>query len=167
MKGRIVCNTGPLIALAIVDKLDLLRLLFAEIVVPETVHQEILQGGSCSAGLSVYNQASWIKVKSLNCPFDPLLDSILDAGEASVIQLARESRAELVVIDERKARRVARSVYGLRVIGAARVLVEAKRRGYLKRVDETIRRMRDGGYWLHDDIVRSVLREAGEISELS
>ena len=38
-----------------------------------------------------------------------LLDSILDAGEASVIQLARESQAELVVIDERKARRVARS----------------------------------------------------------
>jgi predicted nucleic acid-binding protein len=72
-----------------------------------------------------------------------------------------------VAIDERKARRVARSVYGLRVIGAARILVEAKRRGYLKRVDETIRRIRDGGYWLHDDIVRSVLREAGEMPELS
>lgn len=166
MKGRIVCNTGPLIALAIVNKLDLLRLLFTEIVVPETVHQEILQGGSCSAGLCAYNQASWIRVKSLKCPLDPLLDSILDAGEASVIQLARESQAELVVIDERKARRVARSVYGLRVIGAARVLVEAKRRGYLKSVGETIRGMRDGGYWLHDDIVRPALREAGEMSEL-
>ncbi len=116
MKGRIVCNTGPLIALTIVNKLDLLRLLFTEIAVPETVHQEILQGGSCSAGLSAYNQASWIEVKSLKGPFDPLLDSILDAGEASVIQLARESQAELVVIDERKARRVARSRRNARVV---------------------------------------------------
>jgi predicted nucleic acid-binding protein len=47
MKGRIVCNTGPLIALTIVNKLDLLRLLFTEIAVPETVHKEILQGESC------------------------------------------------------------------------------------------------------------------------
>ena len=56
---------------------------------------------------------------------------------------------------------------GCKQFGAASVLVEAKRRGYLKRVDETIRRIRDGGYWLDDDIVRSVLREAGEMSELS
>lgn len=59
----LVCNTGPLIALAMIDRLDLLKLLFREVLIPEAVHREIVQGGSASAGLSAYRQASWIKVK--------------------------------------------------------------------------------------------------------
>ncbi|MGA2223140.1 MAG: hypothetical protein ABSH41_01695 [Syntrophobacteraceae bacterium] len=61
MKGSVVCNTGPLIALAIVNKLDLLKLLFTEIVVPETVQpmprllfpSDSMQGGlpTCSPAL--------------------------------------------------------------------------------------------------------------------
>ncbi|MHC1730021.1 MAG: DUF3368 domain-containing protein [Syntrophobacteraceae bacterium] len=164
MSGRIVCNTGPLIALAIINRLELLRSLFGEVLIPAAVHQEMLQGGSSSSGLSAYEQASWIKVNSLKKPIDPLLDSILDAGEASVIQLARECKAKFVLIDERKARRVARSVYGFQVVGTARVLVEAKRQGSLENVNEAIHRIREAGYWIHDNIVQFALREAGEIS---
>ena len=164
MMPSIVCNTGPIIALAMIDRLDLLKLLFRAVLIPEAVHGEILQGGGASAGLSAYLQASWIKVKRLRKPADPLLDSILDAGEASVIQLARERNAKLVLIDEKKARKVARNVYGLRVIGTARVLVEARRQNHLESVSEAIRRIREGGYWIHDDIVRFALRESGESS---
>jgi hypothetical protein len=57
------------------------------------------------------------------------LRTSLDAGEAAVIGLARELNANLVLIDERKARRIARTIYRLHVIGSARVLVEAKRKG--------------------------------------
>ncbi|HOV87830.1 MAG TPA: DUF3368 domain-containing protein [Syntrophobacteraceae bacterium] len=162
MMPSIVCNTGPLIALAMIDRLDLLKLLFRKVLVPEAVHGEILQGGSASTGLSAYRQASWIKVIRLRKLPDPLLDSNLDVREASVIQLARERRAKLVLIDERKARKVARNVYGLRLIGSARVLVEARRQGHLESVSEAIRRIREGGYWIHDDIVRLALHEAGE-----
>ncbi len=91
-----------------------------------------------------------------------MLQSILDVGEASVIQLAREATVNLVLIDEKKARKVARSVYGLQVIGTARVLVEAKREGLLPEVGEAIRELREGGYWIHDDIVKLALKEAGE-----
>jgi predicted nucleic acid-binding protein len=101
-------------------------------------------------------------VKTLKKAPDPLLDSILDTGEASVIQLARERKAKLVLIDERKARKVARTVYGLKVIGTVRVLVEAKRAGFLQSVNESIQEMREGGYWIHDDIVQFALHEAGE-----
>jgi predicted nucleic acid-binding protein len=162
MKPAVVCNTGPLIALVIINRLELLKSLFQEVLIPEAIHWEILQGGASLTGVSAYRETSWIKVRSIMGAADRLLESILDAGEASVIRLAREAAVKLVLIDERKARKVARSVYGLQVIGTARVLVEAKREGLLENVGEAIEEMREAGYWIHDDIVRLALREAGE-----
>jgi len=162
MKGLIVCNTGPMIALAIVDRLDLLSKIFHEVVVPDAVHNEILDGGTEFLGLAAYQRASWIKVQELSNPVEPLLRTVLDKGEAAVIQLARESHAETVLIDERKARKVAREIYGMHVVGSARILVEAKQRGFIGDVKETITRMRNGGYWIHEDIVEVILKKAGE-----
>ena len=45
MNGRIVSDTGPLIALAIIEHLDILKILFNEVIVPQAVHDEVLQGG--------------------------------------------------------------------------------------------------------------------------
>jgi predicted nucleic acid-binding protein len=75
--------------------------------------------------------------------------------------------AETVLIDERKARKIARSIYGLDVIGSARLLVEAKRHGVLDSVATTLQAMRAQGYWIHDAIVQYALREAGETNGLS
>jgi len=48
--SRIVCNTGPLIALGLLDRLDLLKSLFSEILIPEAVQREIEPGGVNRAG---------------------------------------------------------------------------------------------------------------------
>jgi len=93
---------------------------------------------------------------------DPLLSTVLDKGEAAVITLAQASSADIVLIDESKARKIARTIYGLRVIGSARVLVEAKRHGMLDNVAAALQAMREYGYWIDDAIARYALREAGE-----
>jgi predicted nucleic acid-binding protein len=162
MNGKLICNTGPLVALSMIDRIDILRRLFKLVAVPEAVHKEILEGGPINAGLSNYRKAKWIKVMTLSNPTDPLLKTSLDAGEAAVIELAREMNADLVLIDERKARKIARTIYGLHVVGSARVLVEAKRRGLLDNVGGALQAMRDGGYRLGDSIVDVALKQAGE-----
>ncbi|MBW1706243.1 MAG: DUF3368 domain-containing protein [Deltaproteobacteria bacterium] len=163
MNGKAICNTGPLIALSMIDRIDILRHLFELVSVPETVHNEILEGGSANAGLANYRKVKWIKVISLSMPIDPLLMTSLDAGEAAVIGLARElDSTNYVLLDERKARKIARTVYGLHVIGSARVLVEAKRHGLIDNVSVALQAMRDGGYWIGDSIVDAVLKQAGE-----
>jgi len=129
--------------------------------VPQAVHDEITQGGSRFIGLAAYRRADWITVVP-DTPLDPLLSTILDKGEAAVITLARASRADVVLIDESKARKIARTIYGLRVIGSARVLVEAKRHGMLDNVAAALPAMREYGYWIDDAIVQYALREAGE-----
>ncbi len=93
---------------------------------------------------------------------DPLLAVELDAGEASVIHTAIVRGIPLVLIDERKGRRVARRVYGLQTIGTTRVLVEAKRRGLLDAVIPALNEMRAAGYWIADDIVAWAKSASGE-----
>ena len=79
-----------------------------------------------------------------------------------MIELARELSVNLVLVDERKARKIARTIYGLHVIGSARVLVEAKRHGLLDNVGAALQAMRNGGYWIGDSIVDAALKQAGE-----
>jgi predicted nucleic acid-binding protein len=150
------------IALALIDRLGLLNRLFGRVAVPEEVHREVMEGGRTGAGVAAYQAATWIEVAPLANPVDPLLATLLDRGEASVIQLARERGTSTVLIDERKARRIARDVYRLPVIGTARVLVDAKREGLLASATETLQAMRDVGYYLSDAIMAEVRRQAGE-----
>ncbi len=162
-KKDIITNTGPLIALASIDRLDILRNLFKTVTVPEAVHFELLEGGISRAGINSYQQATWILVQPLMKPLDPLLDKMLDTGEASVIQLACENQVERVLIDERKGRRIAREIYQLRVAGTARILVDAKRNNFLDNVQSTIIQMKNNGYYIHETIVSYILKEAGEL----
>jgi len=162
MNGKAICNTGPIIALSMIDRIDILRHLFELVAVPEEFHKEILEGGTTNAGLANYRKVKWIKVVALSNPVDPLLRTSLDSGEAAVIGLARELNADYVLVDELKARKIARTVYGLHVIGSTRVLVEAKRRGLLDNVGSELQAMRDGGYWIGASIVDAALKQAGE-----
>ena len=162
MNGKAICNTGPLVALSMVNRIDLLQHLFELVAVPEEVHKEILEGGTTSAGLANYRKAKWIKVVKPSNPLDPLLKTSLDVGEAAVIGLAREISVNIVIVDERKARKIARTIYGLNVIGSARVIVEAKKHGLLNNVGAALQSMRDGGYWIGDSIVDIALQQAGE-----
>src|SRR3989337_159972 len=158
MTGRLVSNTGPVIALALIDRIDILQNLFQQVSIPDAVHKELLEGGGSGHGLPSYNKATWIQVLPLSNALDPLLQTVLDYGEASVIQLAREMKADYVLIDERKGRKIAREIFTLKVIGTARILVEAKRKGIIDCVGDALNRMRDSGYRLHDNIIRYALK---------
>lgn len=137
------------------------KIAFGEVLVPEAVQKEIAQGGPKFIGVENFRRAEWIHVLRPKRN-DELLAALLDAGEAAVIDLAREQDIRLVLIDERKARKVARDIYGLQPIGTARVLVEAKRKGLLTEIATSLKKLQQEGYWIHEDIVQVALREAGE-----
>ena len=78
MNGSMISNTGPIIALMIIERLDILRNLFQKVFIPEAVHNELLLGENIGVGLSSYKQASWMQIRSLQNALDPLIKTVLD-----------------------------------------------------------------------------------------
>lgn len=156
-----VCNAGPLIGLARVDLESLPFRLFPEVIIPEEVRSEILVGDSPD-----HPQLELVlKTARIHPPAakpNPLLLAELDSGEAAVISVALELGLSAVVLDEKKARRIAAHAYGLNVKGTAGLLVEAKRQGLIESVKPYLEGMIRGGYFLGPGLVDACLAAAGE-----
>ncbi len=108
----VVVNATPLIALSLVDRLELLPTLFGEVLTPPAVYAEVTAQGAVRRGAAVIARAQWLQVKApTDLPtIEPLLFGI-DLGEMQVLLLAREIAAEWVIIDELLGRRVARALH--------------------------------------------------------
>jgi len=121
----VVADASPLIAMARVEKLDLLRTLFGRLLIPDAVWKEVVEAGADKAGTVDVAGAKWIERRSImDSSLVNLLKHDLGAGEAEAIVLARELNADFVLMDERLGRSAARSL-GLKVVGLVGVLIEA------------------------------------------
>ena len=157
---RAVVDSTVLIALARAKLLELLKELFTEVVAPPAVWAEATEEGK--EGSREILASEFIRVVEVrDRSLIPLL-ARLDEGEAEAILLARELKADVVVLDDRDSRAAAK-LLGLRVVGTAGLLVLAKRRGLIKEVRPVLELMRRKGFYLSDKVVREVLAEAGEL----
>lgn len=153
----VIINTTPLIALtAAIGNLDVLRTLFTRVVVPYEVAEEIRAGGKDAFGLDVFEQASWLEIKSNPIILQPYLQNSLDRGEASVIQTALQESIHLVCIDEMVGRRIAR-LSGLNLTGSIGILLKAKSVGYPLSISEALDRMQARGIRLSQSVIRFAL----------
>ena len=155
----IAVNTGPLIALAACEALDILRQLHSQVLVPTAVVEEFGRGKSGEIVLT--KLPAWLDVRPLATPLPAVLVAHLDVGEASAIALALEMGIGLVALDERRGRIVARDL-GIGVTGSLGLLLRAKRLGLIDAVAPRVTTMRRKGIWLSDALVRRVLAEAQE-----
>ena len=163
MIERAVINAGPLVALSLLDQLELLPALFSEVWVPQIVFNEVAVAGVGKPGAQSLQSEEWRRRVRLSPLPDPLLIMELDAGEAEVISLARQLQPCIAVIDERRGRRVAQNVYGLPVKGTAGLLVEAHRRGLISGVRSRLMALRDAGYFIADSVIAAACLAADEL----
>lgn len=128
----VVSDASPLIALAAVGELQLLRVLYGEVLVPDGVFAEAT--GEGRPGADAVRRAEWIRrVRVLDQARVASLPPEIDRGEAEAIVLALEVQADALLIDERRARRVA-ARFGIPLTGVLAVLLAAKARGLIPAV---------------------------------
>jgi len=157
---RAVINSGPLVGLSLAGRLDLLPALFPEFWIPELVFHEVVVAGLGRPGSDALTNARWSPhVRSSPEP-DPLLIAELDPGEAGVITLALSLSPCMVIIDEKRGRKIAHNIYGLPVKGTAGLIVEAHRRGLLDDVRSTLLDLRRAGYFLSDAVIEAACAAA-------
>ena len=129
---KVVSDSSPLIHLGKIGLLDLLSERFGRIWVPRAVWQEAVEEGGDEPDAEAIAAASWIEVQDVPCsPLLTTLLALLDKGEAEAIVLAMEMGADLVLLDESDARRIA-ELYHLRKTGVLGVLIKAKQQGKIQ-----------------------------------
>lgn len=158
---RVVVNATPIIALSLIGSIDLLRHLYVEVLIPPAVRLEVMEGGPDRAGMVELQQASWLREIPLQNPLSAALLVDLDRGEAEVLVLALEQNADLVILDERLARRHAQRL-GLPLTGTLGILLRAKQQGLLSSVRSKIDELQHGGIWLSTRVIEETLHLAGE-----
>ena len=160
----LVCDTGPIIALAKIDRLDVLRELGSRVLIPRAVYRELLakvddefEGIETALGgfLEVEETGQgpvWMPERTAH----------LGRGEREAIRLATACGDQAVLImDDRAGRTPAREL-GLSVLGVVGLLVRGKALGIVDSVGDTLEDMRANGYWLSDGVIRVGRRLAGE-----
>lgn len=156
----VVVNSTPLVAFWAIGRLDILRSLYGEIMIPPAVREEFLSTEKETRRKTLKDEA-WIRVVKLKNPNRAGAFASLDEGEAQVLALAEEQNASLVLIDERKARRYAERLK-LPLSGTLGVLLLAKEEQLISAVSPLLKALLEAGLYLHDDLVEQVLKLAGE-----
>lgn len=161
---RVVANSSVLIALSAIGRLPILLQRFPEgILIPDAVWHEVVEAGRGRPGAREVREASWIQRCTVrDQDFVRFLCTELDVGEAEAIALARQEQADLVLLDEKEARRLARRL-GLQVLGTVGLLIWAKQRGLLSSLRVELQALQErGGFRLASEVCRMALRQVGE-----
>jgi uncharacterized protein len=145
-----VSDTSPLTALLTTNRAEILSRLFGEVVIPEAVRRELLRTHTLLP--------PWLRVEPVkNLTEAARLARSVDDGEAEAIELARELRADWLLIDERKGRRLAVRE-GVRVIGLFGVVLSAKRRGIIPSARALLDQLQQqAGMYISEEIKRTGL----------
>jgi predicted nucleic acid-binding protein len=108
---KLVADSSPLIILARLNLFDLLPKLYPHVYISAEVYAEVVVAGAGPPGAADVASAGWIEAKPIqNCGELVLAEAKfgIGAGELSTIILARELKAELALVDDLRARRLAK-----------------------------------------------------------
>jgi len=162
-RDLIIADAGPLIGMARVGLLSLLKDLYLKVVVPPRVYDELqisLLRPGFKALVAAF-QETWMTVEAPRPTTDlDELKEVLGDGEAEAIVLAQQRDARLL-IDEKRGRSVASS-RGLKIVGTGAVLLLAKERGLIDRVSDALDQLASHSYRLSGDLRARILELAGE-----
>jgi predicted nucleic acid-binding protein len=163
----VITNTTPLIFLARRSLFSFLRHCYGKVFLPQAVWREVVEEGKGRAGEQETKEArttGWMEVRDLQEPqraqgFRETFG--LGPDESEVIALAQECAADLLLLDDDQAVKVAREL-GFMVRRTPGLLALTKEWGYLTTVKEHLDALRAEGLWLSAQVYRRILRDVGE-----
>ena len=157
----VVSNASPLISLSRIGQLELLPQLFQAVSVAEEVFQEVTVAGAGKPAASAVAQAKWLFRKQVSPqPWFAAGRPKFGLGELHTIALALELHADLAVIDERGARKLAEA-RGLKVMGCVGLLEVGFRRGLVADLRAVYERLEGEGAFVSREILDGSLNAFG------
>jgi predicted nucleic acid-binding protein len=156
--GIVIADSGPIISLALINKLELLDSLFDDIIIPEAVWIEISNDDSkpFHKRICAYFKDKVQQIKGFND-----LTFIMDYGESESVILYKEVQANFLLIDDKKARTIAENL-GINCIGTLGLLSIAKDKQLFDKLkpifEDLLKNNRFYSIWL----LNAILTQKGE-----
>jgi predicted nucleic acid-binding protein len=124
----VVSNTTPLNYLILIGRVDLLNKLYGLVIIPDAVFKELTAPSTPQLVRDwIANKPPWLTVKQAP-PLNVAGTEEIQIGEREAIGLAKAIGSDHVLLDDRRARRVARD-QGVNVVGTLGILVSASDNG--------------------------------------
>jgi len=138
--------------------------LFGEILVSAEVYQEMT--APTKPGIEAIRKAKSIKKLEVKDPNRFLASKAygVSTADTTVIALAKEHGATLVLIDDKRLRRLAKET-GLPVVGSGGILLKAKEEGLITEVKSALDLLTKHGARIGEPLYRRILTLAGEETE--
>lgn len=142
----VIADASYLIVLQNIQELSLLQKLFGEILIVQQVKEEF---GS--------DLPEWIKVKEVqNKLQENALNLILDKGEAASIALTLETDNSLLMLDEKKGRRIAQEL-NLKIIGTLGIILLAKEKGLINSIADLLAKLESADFRISPNLKVKIL----------
>jgi len=140
----LIINASPLIILAKINKLEILKKIYESVEIASSVYQEVVVKGLEINSIDAHIvkeriESKNIKVLALSSEFIEKAKKIesvygIDIGEAETIALALQLNKKEAIIDEISARDAAKA-FGIKPIGTLRVLLIAYKNNLISKID--------------------------------
>ena len=155
-----MADTGPINYLILIGNIQVLPVLFEKIILPSVVRDELTQPKTPQLVRSwIADPPDWLDIRS-TIPANDLSLAELDAGEKAAIALATAIHADLLLMDDRRGVKAARS-RGFRVAGTLAILGMAARRGLLN-LTEALDRLKGTSFHYRQEIIDQFLADHEE-----
>lgn len=142
----IIADSSCLIVLENIKELSLLKKLFGEILITAEVKDEF--------GLELPN---WIKIRTVKdqSRIDALA-LVLNKGEASAIALSMETAESVLIIDEKKGRRIAKEL-NIKIIGTLGIILKAKEKGLISSIEDILEKLENADFRISPSLKKKIL----------
>ena len=157
----IVSDASPIIALAVCNKLDLLDNLFNRVCIPQAVYDELAIPDKPKARDII----EWAKNKVIPVKNPSMITALsmnLDAGESEALALYWETKADFLLIDEKRGRIIALR-NGIKTVGTIGILLSAKQKGLITSVKPFLELLMNNGFRISDTLYHQILERTGEL----
>lgn len=149
---NIISDSSCIIALDNIGMLDLLKHLYGNIIISKEVAAEY---GS--------PLKKWMTVKDItNKTYLRILSGIVDEGEASAIALYFEIKDSTLILDDLKARNLAKDL-GIKYTGLMGMLVKAKQKKLIGAVKPVLFKLEANNFRISENLKHSILKLSKEI----
>ena len=159
---KVIINSTPIISLSIIDKLDLLSKLYDQVYIPQAVYDEVCEKGESQIGAKALQNADFIQIISIiNKEAREFFSTSLHKGEIEVMILAKELKADLIIIDDYQARKHAKYL-DLNITGTLGVLLKSKKNNHIESIKPLMDELIKNDIYIGNDLYQKILNMARE-----